>query len=311
MVDRDSLKAQIDAELSKYEEADSSKTEPTEIKSESSVDEDTSELVAEETVAENATIETEETKEDPYLKEAIEMGYDPNYKGPNRKSPEQFVRDGSFFKKIDAQKKEIQELKAMMKQQLEHTRKVEKAAAERKLAEANQEKLEKIAEGDVEGYRLAEQKEQAASELLKQTQELEVQQPTQQPLSDELKGFIKRNETWCNFDTPENRNMAEDADLIASRTAARFPGKAEKEILEMVEDTIKKLYPHRFENPNTKKMITVAKSTTSSDSVKSSLAGKLTARQRQFAEMAKKVDPTFSLEQYAKELKLTGELRDE
>jgi hypothetical protein len=308
-IDRDSLKAMIDQELSKYGDTETGK----ETVSKPEVDE-TADLVTEDlakdTSSEEDVSQTETSDEDPYLKEALEMGYNPNYKGPNKKSPEQFVRDGSFFKKIDAQKKELQELKELVKMQLEHTRKVEKAAAEKKLAEAQQEKLDMISRGDIEGFKIAEQKEQAVKEML--VEPIVQQTPVvPAPLSDDIKSFVERNKSWCNFDTPENKAMAEDADLILQRTAQRNPGKSEQEILSIAEESIKRLYPHRFENPNLKKPSMVGHSTGNSTSKSSGLASKLTPRQLEFAKMAQRVDKNFSIEQYAKELKLTGELNDE
>lgn len=305
MTDKSELSRLVDAELAKMDGEESVKEE---VKSEASVDEVTSESTSEQEEVGSDEQEVGSTESsDPYLKEAIEMGYDPNHKGLNKKSAEQFVKDGSFFKKIDAQKKELQELKAMMKQQIEHTKKVEKAAADLKLMEAQQEKINMVNQGDVDGYKLAEAKEAAARELVAKNAPAA---PEAQE-SEALKEFVARNSTWCNFDTAENRNMAEDADLIVGRTAQRNPGKSEKEILEMAEDVIKKLYPHRFENVNLKKPSMVAKSTSGGSVKAAGLAGRLTPRQQEFAKMAKRVDSSFSIEQYAKELKLTGELRDE
>ncbi len=298
------LKDLVAAELAKYEDAPKD-----EIKPESSVDEDTSELVSEDIKEEqevgNDSPEVVNTEsEDPYLKEAIEMGYDPNHKGPNRKTPEQFVRDGSFFKKIDAQKKEISELKTLVKQQIEHTKKVEKAAAERKALEARLEKEKMIQDGDLDGFRLAEAKEHAANVVIQQHQPAA---PEPEQVSEDLREFINRNSTWCNYTTPENKSMAEDADLVITRTAQRNPGKSEKEVLEIAEETIKKLYPHRFENPNTNKPMAVGRSAPRSEKPKISL----TQRQQDYFKMAQRHGSTLTLEEYAQQLRLIGELRND
>lgn len=307
MIDRDELKAQIDAEMSKYEQSEEQNEET---KSESSVDEDSSELASESTSINESTNTEPSTQEDPYLKEALEMGYNPNYSGSNRKTPEQFVKDSSFFRKIDELKKENKEVKNLLKQQAEHNKKVERAAYEKALREIQQEKIDKVNEGDVEGFRIVEQKQQAVEEQIKA---LEPEQPIQPELSENVKNFVERNKYWLNQDSAENKEMAEAALLIDNFIAKqnRELGRqvSEAEHLNLVEERIKRLYPHRFENPNTKKPATVAVS--SGGNTKPDVNSKLNNRQKYFLRAAQKYGLDISADEYVKQLKLTGDLRDE
>lgn len=319
IISREELQEQIAEELAKFEDTEQEENIDVKVKSESSVDEDSSELISEDSQA-SSTTETEETSK-PTLtvedearesgwtskQEWVESGKDPKA----WKTADQYVKDGSFFKKIDAQKKEIQELKNLMKQQIEHNKKVEKAAYEKALKEVQQEKLQKVSEGDTEGFRLAEQKEEALKEQF--TQPTETQQAPE--LTDEVKSFVDRNKSWFNMNTEENAEMARAADLIDKfiDEQAKQKGKTltQTEQLSMVEERIKKLYPHRFENPNLKKPSTVAKSTSGYSGDNKGITAKLTKRQLDYVKQAQRHGLNISVEEYAKQLKLTGDLRDE
>lgn len=299
-MNHEELKAEIDAELAKME-ADEKPETKTEVHSEASVDEATSELTSEAV-----------KEEDPFLKEALEMGYDPKYSGGNKKSPEQFVKDGSFFKKIDSQKKELQELKKMMQEQIDHTKKVERAASEKLLKEAQAEQERAVEIADVEAYKQAKAKEIAANEQLKTTQPVI---PVEAGIPEEVQAWAKKNQDWFNQSTPENKRMAMAADgldkLLTDEDLEKGITRSITEHLERVEEKVRALFPQRFENQNTKKPSMVAKSTASSGIKTNDLASKLSTRQRQFVESARREGLNITAEEYAKQLKLTGELRDD
>ena len=71
------------------------------------------------------------------------------------------------------------------------------------------------------------------------------------------------------------------------------------------------MFPNKFDNPATKKPAAVATSSTSAGSSKSSLESKLNSRQLQFIRDARKRGCPITIEEYANQLRLTGELRDE
>jgi hypothetical protein len=293
----DKLNAEIKAELEKLEAREKPAEEKEEVKA---------------TETPETHSETVDQTTDPFLEEAIKMGYDPNHKGPNKKTPEQFVKDGSFFKKIDAQKKEIDELKRLFKESADRSLKIEQATRERVIHELQEKKMQAVSEGDIEKYEQAEKEQQKVREEIA---------PVAKPLQDtpqtpvEIKEFTERNSSWFNLQTPENELMAKAADGLCSVVAeeARLAGEnlTMSEQLRRVEEKIKVLFPKRFENLNKEKPASVATSTVASGETTKGLASRLTQRQKDFIRSAKAYGSKLTEEQYAKQLQLTGELRDE
>lgn len=266
-----------------------------------------------ENVVNEVTNESEETT-DPYLDEALKSGYDPNYRGPNKKTPEQFVKDGSFFKKIDSLKKENEEIKRILTQQSEHALKVEQAAYEKAIRDLELKKIEAVAQADIEAYQEADIRQRQEHQRFQESQV--PAKPTQtQEHSKEVMDFVERNKSWFNNDTPENKLMATAADGLCNLVALEAEAKGEKidinEQLHRVEERIKRLYPEKFVNEAKMKPKSVASSTVSSGESPKTLANRLSSRQKQFIKQAREYGSKLTEEQYAKQLELTGELRDE
>ncbi len=259
--------------------------------------------------------ETESSK-DPYLEEAVKMGFNPNYDGPDKKTPEQFVKDGSFFRKIDEQKKEIDSLKKLFKESEERYIKFEKAKKSQIIQELQDKKLKAVEEGDKDAFLGIDEKIRVEfDELNKLDKPLNTDEIKTTPeVVPEIKEFMDRNKTWFNLETPENQLMAKTADGLAAVVAeeARINGEDIdiSEQLRRVEERIKTIFPKRFENTNKKKPSMVATSTVSK-STSDSLSGRLSEKQRKTFKDAKKYGLKITEEEYAKRLQLTGELRDE
>lgn len=292
MIDRqEELREQIDSELAKLE----SKTEKTN-----------------ETDSKDLNLEVnnqDNTNNDPFLEEAMKMGFDPEYTGPNKKSAEQFVKDGSFFKKIEDLKKSNEETKKLVKQLAEHNARLEKASYEKAKADIEAAKLAAVAEGDIVKFKTVQDQEKivdANHNIPKVNIAPEISQ--------DLLDFQERNKDWFNNQTDENMEMAEAADFIDKRIAKqaslRGMNLSQSEHLKLVEDKIKKLYPHRFENDNQKKASLVTKSTVSEGSSKDELTGRLTAQQKDFVKKARMYGSSLTESEYAKQLKMTGHLND-
>src|SRR3990167_8748015 len=84
--------------------------------------------------------QTSESNTDSVLEEAIKQGYNPHYEGLDKKTPEQFIRDGSFFKKIEAQKKDIQELKKLFQESETRSLRIEQETREKVLRQLQEQK---------------------------------------------------------------------------------------------------------------------------------------------------------------------------
>ncbi len=301
MSDNNDLQQRLEAELAKMEPSNTEET-----KSVSSEIEHT-----EETVSERETVETSESQYTETEKQAMEQGWNPNHNGPNKKSAEQFLRDGSFFKKIDEQKKEISELKSLVKQQLDHNKKIEQASYEKALKDLQAAKYKAVQEGDIDAYNHIENQTKIVQEQLNQNAP---QQPVQNGKSAELTNFLETNKNWFNLETPENRRMAAMANSIFQievEEANRFGYQVnEAELLKKVEKEIKETFKHRFENTNQKKPSLVTNSTTSGSTGSSIEYKGLTKQQQELIKRVKKIDPTFKTEDYIKQLKLTGDYNE-
>lgn len=254
-----------------------------------------------------------EIEVDPVLEQAIKEGYDPEYKGPNKKTPEEFVKDGSFFKKIKEQNKTIDELKAVVKDLADHNTKVEKAAYDRAVADLKRAKETAVLEADLIKVRALEARE----EQLKAEQSAPKPVVNEAPkLTQELLDFQERNKSWFNRQTDENDEMVDAADFIANKIATQLKQRgltmSQGEQLALVEKRIKEFYPKRFENENQdKKPLVVRSSTSTGGNASSGLADRLTAQQKDFVKKARTYGSKLTNEEYAKQLQLRGDLRDE
>lgn len=314
------LQQELEAELAKLDKESSkdsskedvSKTETTELDTKSDTESDSvDDTSTDQDSSESEHTKSSETKYTEIELQAIEQGWNPDHKGPNKKTAEQFIRDGSFFKKIDEQKKEISELKSMVKQQLDHNRKVEQAAYEKALKDLQIAKYQAIQEGDVDTYNKVENQTKIVEQQLEQVKPAE---PTPPGRSPELQAFLDNNKSWFNLETPENRRMAAMANSVfqieleeANRTGRQIN---EAELLKKVEAEIKDTFKHRFENANQKKPSLVTKGTVGSgQATKESISG-LTKQQQEFIRKAKQIDPSFTADKYIKQLKLTGDYHE-
>lgn len=266
------------------------------------------EEVVEESVESEVTESPREVEKitDSVLDDAIKQGYDPNYKGPNKKSPEQFLKDGSFFRKIDAQNKKIDELVEFNRQTLAHAKKVEQAAIATRLADLTSKEKQAVQEGDVEAYEFIRAKalavEKELAEVVKaNTVDKEV---TDLPA---VKAFKEKHSSWVNGTSKEDKLMQACVNGKIAELLTIDPNYDPAEGLAEVEATLKERFPKRFENDNQKTASIVGTSTVASGS-KTSDRDKLTAQQKSYIARAKQYDKTFKTDDYIKQLKLTGDL---
>lgn len=253
----------------------------------------------------NESVETS----DPYLEEALKWNYDPNYSGPDKKSPEEFVKNASFFKKIKAQNRKIEELTNLVKTTMDHSTKLEKASYEKALNELRAAKENAVSEGDFVRYKAVETQEQVVAEEL---QKVGHQRSSPVEISQELLNFKERNSSWFN-DKPENQLMVEDADYIDKRIAkeAALVGKniSQEEHLRLVEEQIKKLHPDRFQQKDKEPVMSIKSTTSNSSSSEDDLGSRLSEDQKRFIRTARQYGSKLTDKEYAKQLQTLGELR--
>lgn len=257
--------------------------------------------------ADSVSVEPEQT-EDPYLKEALSMGYNPNYEGANKKTPEQFVKDGSFFKKIDSLNKKLESVETLVQDLTAANTKIADENYKKGLEDALKKRHEAVQAGDVEAFHKAEQ------DLAKAQQRQAV--APKPAMSDVEKQWVEENKAWFNQETKENKEMTLLAVEYGKFIEANNPGITAKELLKEVADTIKAIpkYSHRFQEAKKESAPAVGKSTVSGTASKSSsnLAARLTSQQKEIFERTKHMHSKgFTLEQYAKALNATGKLSNE
>jgi hypothetical protein len=254
----------------------------------------------------------DEASIDPHMEEALKQGYDPNYKGPNKKSPEQFVKDGSFFKKIDALKKEQEETKKVVRELAEQNAKLAAIAAKERNDKLEAAKERAILEADNVKVRAID------AELRKaEAEAIRPIAPEKPTVTQELLDFQEENKSWFNNQTKENIRMVKAAEALDQLVAEELEEKGEKisqkEHLARVVERIKVLFPNRFENEKQLEKPKVLRSGTSGSSTGNTvgLAARLTTRQKELAAQARQYGSKMTNEQYAAQLELTGDLRDE
>lgn len=248
--------------------------------------------------------------QDPFLDEALKMGYNPDYQGNNKKSPEQFVKDGSFFRKIDSQNKKIDELLGVVKGLSEHNEKVAKASYEQGMTDALSRRREAIEAGDTDAFDKAEYD-------LRQLNSTQVTESKVSPVdsipevTQDMLDFVEANKSWFNNQTSKNIRMVKEADGLFTLESQDNPSMPQKEILQIVKDKIMLLHPDEFENPNKSKPMTVSKSSTISTKSTSTLINRLTDTQKKFYRQAADSGLKMTIEEYAKQLDMTGDLKND
>lgn len=259
--------------------------------------------------------------------EAIKQGWNPDFDGPNKKSAEQFVKDGSYFRKIDAQNKEINELRTAFKNVSSHLNKIEKASYEKAFRDIKAARDAAIEVGDItKVHALDEHIEANKTRLRELDQEFkETADEQNKPVHPEALNFQERNKDWFgNFDKsvdPSKLTGTDKTNYKMTRAALTYDDYiglkikngdlklSPEQAVKAVEDFIKENYEERFENPNKSAPAAVLKSNDSAGGTKK-LTSYMTERQKQQYNMYRSIDPKFgTIDDFAKHLELIGELK--
>lgn len=185
-----------------------------------------------------------------YEKEARDMGWDPTYDGPNKKSAEQFYNDGlnilpivqANWKKekgrVEALEARLRETEENTKRSIQALQKQAERETERKLAELREEKIKAVKNADTEAFERLEKEEK---ELL-----------APEPEKPDDKKDIRSNPTIQAWES-ENPWYGSDKDLTAyaNGISSEIRGETDKtgkEFLDLVAERVKKTFPHKFQN---------------------------------------------------------------
>lgn len=201
---------------------------------------------------------TEETENDgaaaeqiDYESEAREMGWNPEYSGPNKKTAQEYYEDGLKIQPIlqanlKKERQRAENLEARLREHESNTQKsiqaLQKQAereTERKIAEIREEKLKAVKNADTEKF---EQLEKEEKDLLK-APEPEKEDPKDIRNDPTIKVWEGEN-PWYGVD----EELTDYADFHASRLRKKSD-KTGKDFLDLVAEQVRKQYPGKFKNP--------------------------------------------------------------
>lgn len=246
---------------------------------------------------------------------AYEMGWRPkgDYQGEHFVEASEYVNRAPLFKRIEDQSKELKELREMSKATANHLSAVRKESYETALRELESRKIQSVQVGDVESYKKTELQAQEIHKKMQEDPAIQAPQVDQAQL-DAIAGFQERNKGWFNKDNTENQEMMDAAQFIDQKLAQAAHEKGVKlsaiEHLKAVEEKVKKLYSHRFENVQAAKPATVSVSSASKSSgtAVNNLVSKMTPQQKEFGAYFMRHNPSYTLEKYAADLERQGNL---
>jgi hypothetical protein len=246
----------------------------------------------------------------------------------------EYIRRQPLFERIEKQKKELDELKTLTKQTLSHVAQVRKDSYEQALRDVEAKREIAVQESNVDEFRRLELQSKNLQKQMQVDPVINQQPTTIQPHVDpELVAFANRNASWYNTHNNQNANMKAAADSIDTYLYKKAqidqglsneqkPHLDVKQHLAAIESEMIRLFPDKFEakkNSGETKSVssTVARSTTGATTSNSdgNLVAQLSPQQRQIGEQFERMSfdpktkkPTYTLADYAKDLKQSGRL---
>lgn len=250
--------------------------------------------------------------------EQMEKGWDPNFKGPNAVTAEEYKRVGEIIeakrkasKEVLAKSQEVEDLRKTLKQVIADQRKTEQIMYDKAVRDLYAQKLRKIEEGDVSAVQEIE-RQQAALTPPAPIAEDANPAPTAQEIAEspEVVAFKEECKEFLNGKTPQDLAMQGYVQMMANKFQAEQPDIDINKALDQIREGLREAFPNRFKNPRQDQPSAVLKSTTSRGVEKSvaSLSRLDTDMRMEFTQI-KKADPSYTLEEYVKQLELVGRLK--
>lgn len=179
--------------------------------------------------------------------EAIQQGWRPreDFDGEEDEfidAPE-FVRRGELFRKIEAQSKEMKDMKRALQHLAKHNQEIAKVEYEKALKDLRAQKKEALAEGDADRVVEVDERIDLVKDQQKILQQQQLQQVQEQVLNPEFAAWTSKNQ-WYETD----KRMRAYADSLGISLAQ--DGMSPSDVLKEVEKEVKQRYPEKFRNPN-------------------------------------------------------------
>jgi hypothetical protein len=265
--------------------------------------------------------EEEKAEERQYTeveKEQMSKGWDPNHKGPNAVSADEYKRVGEIIeakrkasKEVQVKTKEVEALTKTVRQLVDHNRAVAKASYEKALEDLYKLKLEKVEEGDVAGVIEVERQQANLKPPVIEDVRIEEETPQSEDISNhpEVIAFREEFKNELTGKTPSDK--AFQSYVVQRATELEKEGNMGdvKEVIEMVKAELKEAFPQKFKNVNKEKPVLTEESTTygTSSKAKGSMS-RLSYEQRTTLAQIQAADPSYPTDEFIKQLELTGRL---
>lgn len=233
-------------------------------------------------------------------KQALDQGWRPKdeYEGDPGKWVDAsiFVARAPLFEHIDAQKRELKEVKKTIKLMASHHAKTREVEYQRALDSLRAQKKAALTDMDADAViNIDERIDLVKAEITKDKQQImqetAVESEVRHP---EFENWTQRNQ-W--YDT--NRTMKAFADAYGHELSGT--GKSPSDVLRLVEKEVKAKFPEKFSNPNREKPNAVESS--SAHKTQSSSGFQLSAEERRAMATFVRAG-ALTEEQYIKEIKL-------
>jgi hypothetical protein len=209
-----------------------------------------SEVVNENTISENTASENNATSQAPELSEvenkAYKRGWRPQdqFDGDNDEwvGAKEFLKIRDIQDELRSVKRTNKENDLLLRDMKGIIDKERKLTREKTIQELTQARRNAIENGDVDNA------EKISDEILKRREEvLEIEKPAKNEVPPIVVDWVSQHKSdWFNDDTPENLDMMQDA-IKYEGFYLHKTGDNQK-ALELMEQDIRKKYPHRFKN---------------------------------------------------------------
>lgn len=207
----------------------------------------------------------------------------------------EYLRRGELFKKIETQSKELKDLKKALQEMGKLNAKIRDVEYERALETLKAQKKQALADGDADALIEVDEKIDLVKEEARAAKQQEVSTDTSGELAPEFVEWKEKNTWYTN-----NRTMRAAADVLGQEFYKE--GYTPAQVLKLVEEEIRKEFPHKFVNPNRNKPSSVEAGTS-----RGSSSGKndyvLTPDQRRFMQTFLKSGAIKSEQEYIESLK--------
>lgn len=161
----------------------------------------------------------------------------------------EFVARSKMIEKIDAQKKELQELKKASTDMFKANKLLVDRMNDAQSDKLLKQKRDAITEGNIEAAEDYEKKYHELKQEMESFKDLQLKVAANSKITPEAQEFLDRNRDWYNNNTSDNASMVTYAEREDIRIGKEYPHWSLKKRLEAVEKRVKSFFRDKFENP--------------------------------------------------------------